>query len=223
MNDQSFEFEPHIWNLPGVDEAWAETRTNVPQPFPAGTEPPLAMNGLIECLPKLGAVLWLDRRERRATALRSPNHADEDLLVDHAALRCLACCRKVSANSTVTPHGPREWLSLRDGQGEELAKLYLLPDTDYLAWDQMTAGVVANPASAPAARWQAHNAFLRGAFARFGAGWNARLLVFEQKRRAWMRTLNAKPPLRISLLGLEIARSIARAENAELTPPLYST
>jgi len=70
--------------------------------------------------------------------------------------------------------------------------------------------------------WQPHGAFLRSAWARLGAGWRARLLTFDLKKLPWLRTLNAQPPLRISLLGLELARVIARAEGAELVSPLHS-
>jgi len=71
-------------------------------------------------------------------------------------------------------------------------------------------------------RWSAHGAFLRHAFARLAGGWRARLLAFEQRRRPWLHTLDAHAPLRISLLGLELARAIARDEGAELVSPLYA-
>jgi hypothetical protein len=35
-------------------------------------------------------------------------------------------------------------------------------------------------------------------------------------------TLDARPPLRISLLGLDLARAIARDEGAELVSPLHA-
>jgi len=38
----------------------------------------------------------------------------------------------------------------------------------------------------------------------------------------WLRTLAARPPLRISLFGFEIARSIASDEGAELVSPLHA-
>jgi hypothetical protein len=37
-----------------------------------------------------------------------------------------------------------------------------------------------------------------------------------------MDTLDARPPLRLSLLGLDLAHAIARSEGAELVTPLYS-
>lgn len=185
---------------------------------------PLDLGRLAEALPRLGAVLWLERRDRRTRPSRAMIGARGVLLIDHPALAAFARCTAVSAHSAVTPQGPREWLCLRDSDGDTQAKMFLLPDTDYLAWDEMTAGSALS-APAPTAttqRWHAHSAFLRGALARFGSGWRARLLTFDLKRLPWLRTLGARPPLKISLLGLELARVIARAEGAELVTPLHA-
>jgi hypothetical protein len=38
----------------------------------------------------------------------------------------------------------------------------------------------------------------------------------------WLQTLDARPPLRLSLLGLEIAQLITRSEGAELLAPLHA-
>jgi hypothetical protein len=51
--------------------------------------------------------------------------------------------------------------------------------------------------------------------ARFGAHWNARVLTFQHRRLPWLQTLDARPPLRLSLLGHELARAIARGEGAD--------
>ena len=183
---------------------------------------PLDIGRLAEALPTLGAVLWLERRDRRTRPVRAMIGARGVLLIDHPALVAFARCSAISAHSAVTPQGPREWLCLRDGDGEAQAKMFLLPDTDYLAWDEMTASSALEAPTAPAQRWHAHSAFLRSALARFGAGWRARLLTFDLKRQPWLRTLGACPPLKISLLGLELARNIARAEGAELVTPLHT-
>lgn len=174
----------------------------------------------IDALPGLGPVLWIDRRARKTQPSRAAIGTHGVLLIDHPALATLPRCRELTAHSAVTSHGPREWLCLRDGDGAMLAKLFLLPDTDYLAWDEMIA---AGRPAAPAVDVDARTpkaTFLRGAFARIGAGWRARLIVFDLKRLPWLRTLDAHAPLRISLLGLELARVIARAENADLVAPL---
>ena len=172
-------------------------------------------------LPRLGAVLWLERRVHRASA-RATIGSRGVLLLDHPALHALAHCAVATAHTQVTSHGPREWLSFRDGNGEPLAKLFLLPDTDYLAWDEMTAAAHLAPSVDEPARWHAHTAFLRHALARLGTCWRARLLIFEQRRLPWLQTLDARPPLRLSLLGIEVAQLITRSEGAEFLSPLHA-
>jgi len=173
---------------------------------------------LADALPKLGPVLWLDHRaapDERATPRRNGV-----VLFDHPALAVLARCASLVAHTAVTSMGPREWLCFRDSEGTTQAKLFLLPDTDYLAWDEMTAAcrLATTPVAAPQ-RWTAHGAFLRGAFARVGAPWRARVVAFELRRLPWLRALGARSPLRVSLLGFELARAIARDETAELVSP----
>ncbi len=179
------------------------------------------LSRLADALPKLGAVLWLERRSRRAVSPRASVGTGGVLLLEHPALGALARVNAVTAHTAVTSHGPREWLCFRDASGETQGKLFLLPDTDYLAWDEMTAASRLKAEPTPE-RWNAHGAFLRGALSRLGSGWRARLLTFEMTRLPWLRTLGAKPPLRISLLGLELARTIARAEGAEVVSPLHT-
>lgn len=177
---------------------------------------------LAEWLPRLGAVLWLEKAERRRETIRATLGARGVLLFEHPSLAVLAHGSTVAAHTAVTPHGPREWLSFRDAKDEVLAKLFLLPDTDYLAWDEMAAAAQLAPAREDAPGWHAHTAFLRSALARFGNAWRARVLQFEAGRLPWLRTLGARPPLRLSLIGLELAGAIARSENAELVSPLHS-
>ena len=177
---------------------------------------------LVDAMPRLGAVLWLERRERRPAPRLAASGTHGVLLVEHPALSALTRSAAVTAHCAVTPNGPREWLCFHDAAGATRAKLYLLPDTDYLAWDEMTAASRIAPPARPAQPWQAHGAFLRGALARLGSGWRARVLTFELKRMPWLRTLAARPPLRISLFGFEIARSIASDEGAELASPLHA-
>jgi len=175
---------------------------------------------LSDALSKLGSVLWLERRERCAAHARVTIGPGGLVLFDHPALAVLGRCSVVTAHTAITPRGPREWLCFRDATRETQGKLYLLPDTDYLAWDEMNAASRIVPQPESPSRWHAHGAFLRGAMARLGQGWRGRLLTFEFKRFPWLRTLGAQAPLRISLLGLELARAIARDENAELVSPL---
>ena len=220
MSDHLYESDLRTLH-PG--EADASCSEAVPVTLPcSGANASLDLGRLAEALPGLGVVLWLERRERRTRRACATVGARGVLLVEHPALRAFANCSAVSAHSAVTSHGPREWLSLRDEAGDTQAKMFLLPDTDYLAWDEMTATNALAVPSAPEQGWHAHTAFLRSALARFAGVWHARLLVFHLNRLPWLRTLGARPPLRISLFGLELARSIARAEGAELVTPLHT-
>ena len=223
MSDRSYDhgdvFEPdsddgHYESGDASRALDAHQRPSHPQPFDLAR--------FARWLPRLGAVLWLERRERRATPTRAMLGSHGVLLLDHPALSVLGQCDVATAHTQVTPQGPREWLSFRDATGDARARLFLLPDTDYLAWDEMTAERSLAPATPEPPRWQAHTAFLRHAFARLGTPWQARLLTFDYRRLPWLQTLAARPPLRISLLGLEIARTIAHGEGAELVTPLHS-
>jgi len=220
MSDSLHDSDPRPVDPSTPGEAWHDDTA------PAATAPQgtarFDLARVAEALPKLGAVLWLDRRDRRAAPTRATIGARGVLLLDHPALVALEHCRQLTAHTAVTPQGPREWLCFRDADGAAQSKLFLLPDTDYLAWDEMTAASHLAPPSPQTEPWQPHGAFLRSAWARLGAGWRARLLTFDLKKLPWLRTLNAQPPLRISLLGLELARVIARAEGAELISPLHS-
>ena len=173
-----------------------------------------------EWLPRLGTVLWLERRDASSAPMRM-RASPRLLLLEHAAAGVLARCTGLRAWSSVTPQGPREWLSLHHASGEIAARLYLLPDSDVLAWDQMLASLGLVPAEAAPVDAPVHASFLRRALMRFGHRWQARLLAFDLKPLPWLHTLGAKAPLRISLLGLDLARTIVSDENAEWISPLH--
>ncbi|HEU4663132.1 MAG TPA: hypothetical protein VFS55_03800 [Dokdonella sp.] len=187
----------------------------------APASPRLDLAYVADALPKLGTVLWLERGSFAPKATARV-HAGDVVLLDHPAIGVLARCTDVAIHEAVTPNGPREWLAFDDAGGEARAKVFLLPDSDYLAWDEMAARCRCAPVAAAPTRWSAHGAFLRNAIARLAGAWRARLLVFDQRRLPWLRTLDAHAPLRISLLGLELARAIARDEGAQFVSPLYS-
>lgn len=182
---------------------------------------PLLLQRLAQWLPRLGTVLWIERREAA-----SPTHArgvggDGLILLEHPAASALARCASLRVCASVTAQGPREWLALADARHDVAARLYLLPDTDCLAWDEMIhanawACVDTGPADPPV-----HETFLRRALARFGQRWQARLLQFDQRQQPWLQVLGARAPLRISLLGLDLARTIVRDEHAEWISPLH--
>jgi hypothetical protein len=223
MSDQHDSAASHDFAEP--TEPGGDFASSAPASPPRATQESKArfdLATLASWLPRLGAVLWMERATNPSTAARAVAHPRGVLLLDHPALSPLVRCVAATSHTQVTSHGPREWLCLRANDGASLAKLFLLPDTDYLAWDEMTAALNLAPAIEAPVRWHAHAAFLRTAFARLGAVWRARLMTFEQRRLPWLQTLDARPPLRISLLGIELARAIALSENAELSSPLHA-
>lgn len=177
----------------------------------------LELGCLAELLPRLGPVLWLDCAGDKHCDDALPLRAGRGVLLEPGPLDALATLRRVTAHANVTSMGLREFLGFADAAGNTLARLYLLPDTDCLAWDEMTRACALEPEETSAnARWQAHGAFRRGAFARLGPARRARMVRFELHGSSGLRTLDARPLLRLSLLGMARARQIAREEGAEL-------
>jgi hypothetical protein len=217
FHDDSNANEPDFGDAPST---WSEPARATNEPTTNGKRFDVA--ALAPWLPRLGATLWIERKCRRAHAPATVG-ARGLLLLDHPALTTLARCAYANAHVQVTSHGPREWLSFRDAEGTALAKLYLLPDTDYLAWDEMIAATGLAPPTKEPANWHAHAAFLRTALARLGAAWQARPITFEHQSLPWLATLGARAPLKLSLLGLELARLIASSEGAELLTPLHAS
>ena len=176
---------------------------------------------LIEALPTLGTVLWLERREWRQWPLSAGATSQGVLVLEHPALASLNRCRDASAHSEVGPNGPREWLCLRDGADAVLGKIYVLPDTDYLAWDEMIAASQISAATPTVERSKPHGVLRRCALACLGRRWRARVLTMELQRQPWVRCLRACAPLRMSLLGVELAADIVRSEGAEWISSLH--
>ncbi|WP_049623615.1 hypothetical protein [Frateuria defendens] len=149
-------------------------------------------------LPALGCVLYLPARVAPAPA--------GGLLPLRAELAPLAGLRGLFAASLVTGDGPREWLDAVDRQGRVLARLYLLPDTDYLAWDALLAAGA--PGAAP----------LRAPAVFCPAG--AHVLRFQARTLAGMSLLDARTPTAMSPLGSQLALRIAKAESVHVQRPL---
>ena len=182
---------------------------------------PLDIGRLAEWLPRLGTMLWLERREAAMSAPQRISAGSRLMLLEHVASGLLGRSASLRAHSAVSPHGPREWLSAHAGDGAINAKLFLLPDSDCYAWDQMNTALGLAPTEAARNEPPTHGTFLQRALARFGHPWQARLLAFDLKPLPWLHILGAHPPLRISLLGLDIARGIVRDEHAEWISPLH--
>jgi hypothetical protein len=90
-------------------------------------------SSLISKLPSLGSVLYL---HASSTASMHGN-LPAGWLVTQRAFAPLLDTRWLVATSAVTDDGPREWLECMDRFGCTRARLHLLPDTDYLAWDAL--------------------------------------------------------------------------------------
>ncbi len=174
-----------------------------------------------EWLPRLGPVLWLDRRTANGQARICPDARSGPILLDHPALVTLCNSRKLAAHHVITAHGPREWISFHSASGEVDARLYLLPDSNVLSWDEMIPGLRMACAGAEQNEVPTHTNFLRRALGRFGQRWQARLLEFRNSPRPWLNVLDAQPPLKISLLGIELAGHIVRDQNADWISPLH--
>jgi hypothetical protein len=155
---------------------------------------------LVRWLPQLGCVLYVPARRLHADA-------------DESAGRVLVACRELApllrthwlcSACAVTAEGPREWIECVDRQGATLARIHLLPDTDYLMWDAMLAEGI--PCAAPAC-WHGGIGFHATA---------ARWLCFDAHRMACLDVLGWRPPGRISVLGGTVAQAIARREGVLL-------
>lgn len=111
----------------------------------------LSPQELICRLPALGDVLCVSGHASGALLRELPRGT----LLQSIQLAPLLQCRCVFAASTITVEGPREWIECRDADGHTRARLYLLPDTDYLAWDALQADALAisPPEQAEAAAW----------------------------------------------------------------------
>jgi hypothetical protein len=145
-------------------------------------------------LPLLGTVLYLPS----CPALSSADALIPGWLVERIELAPLLRTCWVAAASEIGAEGPREWLECFDVKGILQARLYLLPDTDYLAWDALLAA--AEPLSEPPLL-----RMLRPA--RCAMAW---LVCFRHRQLGGLRLLNAIDVRQLSPLGKDIASQVAR-------------
>ncbi|GAP65111.1 hypothetical protein MBSD_n0400 [Mizugakiibacter sediminis] len=147
-------------------------------------------------LPSLGCVLCCARAD--ASATRVVRGAGGVLLLDDPRLCWLGATARVEARSAVTRSGPREWLRFEDAGGDALACLYLLPDTDWLAWDALLdacgVGAATEEPCARAARI---------------APRRAELLRFRCLHVGRLTALGCETAERVSPLGRAVAAEIA--------------
>ncbi|MEX1826390.1 hypothetical protein [Luteibacter sp. CQ10] len=154
---------------------------------------------LLEGLGQLGGVLYL--APSFAASCQADLPSSPGCLVESADLAPLLSTRYVGVTCAVTCEGPREWIDCIGADGETLARIYLLPDTDYLAWDGLF--VDALPIDGPPCRLPDRDG-LRGC--------RARVLSFSRRRLGGFDMLSATDVC-ISVLGRGVARDIAVSES----------
>lgn len=155
----------------------------------------LAPAWLARHLPALGGVLYEPMRSGRAAVWELPRN----LLVESMPLMPLLQGQRLAAVSTITVEGPREWIECVDGDDRLCARLHLLPDTDYLAWDALLDH--AEPAGAPMSRRWSHACQPAG----------AQLLRFHLRRLAGLDVLGSAAVIRISPLSRQLIERIVHA------------
>lgn len=121
---------------------------------------------------------------------------------------------RVAVRAGLDSDGLREALQFFDASGRCCWQLYLLPDSDFLAWDRLLASLPADAGAEPAAGvgerlWRRLAGCLRG------EQWRAAVLHLHAVRRDDGRDVLAASVASLSHLGAATAREIARAEAAE--------
>lgn len=176
---------------PSCDAAsWSISRCKVP----------MAGSDLAERLPMLGGVLYLPARCETGEPWPLP----AGWLAARCELAPLLRCEVLIVSSMIGADGPREWIDCVDGQGRFCARVHLLPDTDYLAWDALLAGGEPLPALPLCPDQLACRAA------------SAELVCFRTRRLGQLDLLETLPLGHLSTLGRHIAREAARTAAVEL-------
>lgn len=154
----------------------------------------------ISQLPALGSVLYLHNTAAQIITDTLP----AGLLVTQRTLAPLLDVRWVVATSAVTDDGPREWCECIDRFGRPRARLHLLPDTDYLAWEAlMSMGTSDRP---PPTSLQ--TMLLRPD--------SASVIGFDVSELGGLTVLDRRIPPSLSPLGHHVTAHIIRAESVVL-------
>lgn len=160
---------------------------------------PTTPQAWLDVLPQLGSVLYL--HDTRCAVLAESMPAG--LLVAQRAFAPLLDTFWLLTATLITEDGPREWCECLDREGRTRARLHLLPDTDYLAWDKLMVSRTLQHDAAPLACVQP---LLPD---------SANVVNFRVRDIAGLRVLEHHlPPL--SPLGQCIATRIAVAESVML-------
>lgn len=151
-------------------------------------------------LPSLGCVLYLPSHDIQPRLSRLPR----GLLAADASIAPLLATSYLCAGTAVTSEGPREWLECLDRLGRTLARIYLLPDTDYLAWDAMLASAMP---IAPLDHAPRQPRFVPS---------HARVVAFTLRAMPPMSVLGEWSPAAVSTISRSLASDIAVAEAVRL-------
>jgi hypothetical protein len=163
---------------------------------------PISPHVLMHKLPGLGSVLYLHNTVAQVITEALP----PGLLVTERALAPLLDIRWLMATSVVTDDGPREWLECMDRFGRPRARLHLLPDTDYLAWEALMA-MHESPLQPPGSP---DMPMLRPD--------SACIVNFRLREVAGLTVLERSATSELSPLGRHVAAHIAHAESVSLHP-----
>lgn len=169
---------------------------------PATGATPCRWLWLGDALADLGVVLYVyaQRESRTWLAPHAPWPARRELVG-------LVAAERVVASVAVDSDGPHECLRFLDEAGDTLASLWLLPDSDFLAWETLLAAL---PGEAIVRERTRRDAPRRTS--------QARVLRLQRARVGGVDLLDAQTPTRLSVLGLGSARRLALAEHATLEP-----
>jgi hypothetical protein len=151
---------------------------------------------LANWLPLLGSVLYVPPRIGVDADAQWP----DGLLSETPLLAPMLHTRYLRVVGMVSADGPREWIDCLDTRGHILAQLHLLPDTDYLAWDNLPN----------------HSAIIdelpRPGTVRLFRGAAVHLIRFRCQWLATMTCLGEAQRPRISSLGRVVAQAIAGSQ-----------
>lgn len=123
------------------------------------------------------------------------------------------------ASTLIDSDGMRECLLFRDAAGDCSWKLYLLPDSDFLAWERLSTGLPTCATRDAGTGGIAERLLQRIANRARGGAWQAsvlRLRVASTGPRATDGRVLGANLASVSPLGATIARAVARSEGADV-------
>ncbi|WP_114238698.1 hypothetical protein [Dyella sp. C9] len=164
---------------------------------------PMTGAALASRLPLLGGVLYLPAR---CAVSASDAALPPGWLAARRELSPLLETQELVVSSMIGADGPREWIDCVDAAGHPCARLHLLPDTDYLAWDAL----LSKSRPLPPVPLGPEQVSCRAS--------HAELVCFRVRRLGALDVLETLPSGPLSALGHHLAQEIARAAAVELEP-----